>query len=510
MKKQSLLKGTIILGLAGVIAKFLGLFFRWPLIMLIGDEGIGYYQMSYPLYMFFLGIAAGGPVAISKMVSERNAVNDRQGAYDVLKTSILFMFLLGGGGTAILFLFSKPIVSFLKWNPKAYYSILAISIAPVIISVMSCFRGFFQGMQNMTPTAISQVIEQIGRVIVGVGLAYLLLPKGIEYSAGGAALGAAAGGLFAGVYLIKKYYGEKKQERIKSKARSIIMGRLIQTAIPISLGATVGTIMSLIDSALVPQMLLKSGLDVNKATILYGQLSGKAGIFINVPLTLSIALGASLVPIIAEAFILNNRNELNEKIELSFKLSSVIALPCMAGLFFMSYPIMNMLFPGRSDGYEILKYLSLSIPFIIYAQTTTSILQGTAYYYRPVLNLFIGCIVKVILTLALVPIPVINIYGAVIASIAAYVVSALLNMVAMKKRLDVKINLYDWLIKPAFASIIMIFGVLFVFTELKKINFGISIACITSIFIGMIIYIILIIIFRVFSYNYIKNRFSRR
>ena len=212
MKKQSLMKGTIILGISGVFAKFLGLFFRWPLIMLIGDEGVGYYQMSYPLYMFFVAMASGIPVAISKLVSERKAIGDKEGIIQVFRKSMLLMILLGGGFTGIILALSKQLIGFFKWDEKAYYSLIGIAIAPVFISIMSAFRGFFQGLQNMNPTAVSQIIEQIGRVIFGIGLAFILLPKGIEYAAGGASFGAAAGGILGGIYKICIY---KKRNKCK-------------------------------------------------------------------------------------------------------------------------------------------------------------------------------------------------------------------------------------------------------------------------------------------------------
>ena len=195
MKKQSLIKGSIVLGLAGILAKVLGFFFRWPLIMLIGDEGIGYYQLSYPLYMFFVAMASGVPVAVSKMISEKNAMGDIKGSYEVVKESAYLMITLGIGTSLILFFFAKPIINFLKWDMKSYYGLIGISFAPMMVSFVSIFRGFFQGLQNMTPSGTSQILEQIGRVIIGVGLAYILLPKGIEYSAGGAAFGAAGGAL---------------------------------------------------------------------------------------------------------------------------------------------------------------------------------------------------------------------------------------------------------------------------------------------------------------------------
>lgn len=216
MNKQSLVKGSIILGVAGILTRFLGLFFRWPLIMLIGDEGIGYYQMSYPLYMFFIAMASGVPVAISKMISEKNATNDMYGSFEVMKESAILMTIIGTGTTLALFFFAKPIIGFLKWDQKAYYSLIGISFAPIVISFVTIFRGFFQGLQNMTPSAISQIIEQIGRVIFGVGLAIFLLPRGIEYSAGGAAFGATAGAVIGGSYLYYNYKKIKKRYGIKN------------------------------------------------------------------------------------------------------------------------------------------------------------------------------------------------------------------------------------------------------------------------------------------------------
>lgn len=436
MKKQSLIKGSLILGIAGILTRFLGLFFRWPLVMLIGDEGIGYYQLSYPLYMFFVAMASGVPIAMSKLISERNAVGDVKGGFEIVKESSMLMLILGTGTSCILFLFARPIMSILEWRPEAYYSLIGISFAPVIISIMTVFRGYFQGLQNMTPSAISQILEQIGRVVVGVGLAIVLRPRGIEYSAGGAAFGAAAGGLIGSVYLGFKYMRVKRSYGIKKiKSNPEVLNRILKMAIPISLGATVGSIMSLIDSILVPQRLNSAGFSGQQATILYGQLTGKASVIVNIPLTLSMALCTSLIPIIAECYFLRKQGEVRNKINLSLKLSSVIAVPCFFGFFFMAEPIMKFIFPGRFDGVDILKYLSISIPFIIVTQTTTSILQGVGSYILPVINLFIGCIVKVILTVVLVAIPELNIYGAVIASIGAYIVSTLLNLITMKVKL---------------------------------------------------------------------------
>ena len=144
--------------------------------------------------------------------------------------------------------------------------------------------------------------------------------------------------------------------------------------------------MSLIDSILVPQKLLQAGLTSESATILYAQLTGKANVITNIPLTLSMAVGTSLIPIIAENYIMNKRKDLESKVQLSIKLSMLIAMPCTLGLFFLAGPIMKLIFPGKWDGILILKYLSLSVPFIIITQTTTSIMQGIGHYIRPIIT----------------------------------------------------------------------------------------------------------------------------
>jgi stage V sporulation protein B len=511
MKKHSLIKGTVILGAAGVFAKFLGLFFRWPVIMLIGDEGMGYYQMTYPLYMLFVGMAAGVPVAISKMISERSAARDHEGIFQVVRTGLLAMLTLGGGCTIIFVLFGKHIVNGLGWDPRAYYSMIGIGLAPFFIGIMSVFRGFFQGMQNMTPTAVSQVIEQIGRVIVGVVLVCVLMPKGIEVAAGGAAFGAAAGAVFGLSYLISKYIKVKKDFVIIRRGQNeTVFGELLQAAIPISIGAIVGSIMSFIDSVLVPQKLLQAGFNGQQATILYGQLTGKAFVLINVPLTLSIALCASLVPIIAEAYFLGKRMEVVNKVEMAVKVSTVIALPSLFGLFFMSSQILNMLFPGHSEGQLILKYASLALPFIILTQTSTAILQGAGYYYRPIYNLMAGCAAKVLLTYFLVPIPYINIYGAVIGSLGAYIITTVLNMRTLTKNLDVKISYYQTTVKPAYAAVIMIFGVVFIYHYVYNYTGNNGVSCLISVLVGMIIYSLMILLLGVFRYSYIKKRILKR
>lgn len=510
MKKQSLIKGTLILGLAGIFAKFLGIFFRWPLQMLIGDEGVGYYQLSYPLYMFFIAVASGIPIAVSKMVSERNAQGDSNGSFQVLRKALLLMVIIGGGFSLTMITCSKQLVSFFKWDQKSIYSLMAISAAPIFISVMSVYRGFFQGLQDMTPTAISQVLEQAGRIVVGISLVYILLPKGIEYSAAGAAFGACAGGIIALIYLFILYNNYKNKMYIKSVKRKDTMDILIKTAVPISIGASVGSIMNLIDSALVPMKLYQAGFTHKEATILFAQLSGKAAVLINVPLTLSMALCYSIVPVIAESFVLNRKNSVQVLVSSSIKLSSCIAFPTFLGLYIFPQQVLSFIFRGQNSGAEILKYLSFSIPFLILTQSTTAVLQAIGRFREPVFNLLIGCIVKTVLVMYLVKIPEINIHGAVIGTIFAYIITMILNFITLYKNLKIKLDLNQVIIKPLLASSVMILSVEFIYLNVYNYTKSNDISLGLTVMAGIIIYTFLIIILRVFSYQDIKGRIKRR
>jgi len=209
MSKKSFVKGAGILAVSGLIVKFIGAVFRIPLTNIIGTEGIGLYQLAYPIYAFLLVASTSGlPVAISKMVSEEIALGNHYGAYRIFRISLRLLTLLGIV-TSIILLAGSGLISKLQGNPKSIYGLMAISPALFFVSVMSAYRGYFQGMHMMTPTALSQIIEQLGKLIIGLTLAALWIPKGPEYAAAGAILGVtlsevAALTFMLGVYHIKK------------------------------------------------------------------------------------------------------------------------------------------------------------------------------------------------------------------------------------------------------------------------------------------------------------------
>ena len=303
--KDSFLKGALILGMAGIIVKIMGAFFRIPLGNLIGAKGMGYYQAVYPVYTLFLTLAtAGFPTALAKLVSEKNAIGDYKGVHKIFKVSYTVLFITGLIAFCIFFFGAQYIVTAMK-NPDAYYAMLAIAPALLFVPMMSSYRGYFQGKKEMTKIAVSQISEQFFRVILGLGLAYLLMNKyGSELGAAGAIAGATVGSVASTIYLVAIYIGERKQRKTEKKAsqpfkdESVgrILKKLLVVAIPITIGASVMPLVGMIDSMIVIRRLTEAGFTPDEALSMFGQLTGMAMAIINLPSVVTIAMSMSLVP----------------------------------------------------------------------------------------------------------------------------------------------------------------------------------------------------------------------
>lgn len=490
-----MIKGAVILAIAGLTAKFLGIFFKIPLQRLIHDEGMGIFGLPYPIYTIMLSISIIGlPAAVSKMISEKMAIGDYEGVKKVFRISFLIIIGLGILSSCLLFFGAKWIIKLLAWPQETYYSIMGLALAPFFVSIMSAFRGYFQGMQIMTPTAISQIIEQIGRVFIGVGLAYMYIERGIGYAAGAASFGATAGAFF-GALLLFFYYLKKRKNFIVLRSHAYnkdnntlrIIRRLIWLAIPITFGAILSSVMGLMDAIIVPGRLLKAGYTLEGATVLYGRLTGKAVTLMNVPLTFSTAVAVSLVPAISEAKSKKNLKELKEKAQSGIKMTILITLPATIGLSLLATPIIHLLWGKNEAGGDILTILAFNILFIALAQILTSILQGMNRVFVPVRNLFIGVIIKMIISYVLLGTHL-NIIGAVIGSIWGYLTVVVLNYIEIKKLLFFKLSIKEMVIKPVVATISMGIIVISMFNCIFFYSQHESLATILAILIGVIFY----------------------
>jgi len=513
VKERSFVEGAALLAFAGLLAKVLGAIFRIPLTYIIGAEGMGLYQMAYPIYSFLLIISSAGlPVAISKMVSERMAYGDYWGAHRVFRVSLMLLACLGMITSAMLLAFSGTISKALG-TPKAVYSILAIAPGLFFVSMLSAFRGYFQGMQMMGPTALSQIVEQSGKLFLGLLLAWLFVGRGIEFGAAGAVLGVTLGEIAALALLLGIYRREKgslgKRAMKKDVKRNLgarygqpnreIMKRLASIAVPVTIGASLMPLVGLIDSVMVVNRLMSIGgagsaasYTVEEATSLYGLLTAYANPLINFPAILTVALAMSIVPSISESCALGRQKEVAHKAAVAIRLTLLVGLPAGVGMSVLAHPIIRLLYRALDDGQaalagNLLSVLSFGVVFLSLIQSLTEILQGVNQAAGPVKNLAIGALFKVLTTYTLMGIPRINVLGAAVGTVVCYVIASLLDFSAVIRYTNAYISFSNFVVKPIVAVGIMAAAVSMCYKALESIA-GLTIATMLSIIAGILIY----------------------
>lgn len=500
MSKENFIKGAAILGIAGLIVKVLGAIYRIPLTNLIGTEGIGYYQPAYNIYNLLLVVSLSGfPTAIAKMVSEKRALQNYEGAYQVYKVSRWGLFIIGLVSSLGVLAFARILVSFIGY-PGAYYSMIALVPALFAVPLLSAYRGFFQGTQNMTPIALSQLIEQVFRVSVGLYLAYAFVGKGLEEAAGGATFGASVGGVAALILIYLMFFLSKKsiKEEIKlsshNKTEPVwdIVKNLLYIAIPITIGASIAPLMGIMDSYIVSSRLSAIGYTELQYTDMFGELSGTAQTLINFPQVFSTAVAMSLVPAITDAFTKKQVQRLNVTANAGVKMSMIIGLPCGIGLFMLAEPVIALLYASlgpekHASSGALLEILAIGVIFLTLVQSFTAILQSVNKQFHPVKNLAVGLVVKVILSYILIGMPSINIKGAAISTTIAYLVVALLNWRDINKT-KIKINLINVTARPLLSSAAMALATGVSFRVLKSILGSQSLATLGAIAIAVVVY----------------------
>ena len=513
-KKKNYLRGATILAFGGIMAKFLGMFLKIPLNRTIGELGMGLYANAYPVYTFLLAISTIGlPVAISKMVSERLKLGQYDAAYKVFRVAITTLAVIGTICTAIMLFGANFFIRLFNWHPDTFYSIMGLAFAPLCVCILSSFKGFFQGMQNMTPPSVSQIVESFTRVIVGLGLAiYLFRKLGVAYGAAGATFGATAGAFVASLFMFICFLRvrpgikgniEKQQESHEEDVK-VILKILASIAIPITLASLVTSSMNLINSFTVSHFLQAIGYSVDEATVLWGQLSQKAQVIISIPVVLASALAASLVPTISESHVVGDREQIVNKTYVAMKVLFLITLPCIVGLVVLPGEILTLLF-GNANGENMLRFLSLGLLFTMISTSMQGILQGIGKVNIPVRNLGIGCIIKLILNVILIQIPFLNIYGAILGTLGADLVVSTLDFGAVRKYTGGK---YGGLIK-AFALTLgcsLVMGAVCFGVKMLLMNvLGNSITTVLAILVAVIVYFPLVYFTGALDINEVKS-----
>jgi len=497
-KKQSFMKGAFILMIANIIVKIIGAAFKIPLTYLLDEDGMALFTTSYTMYTWLFVIATAGlPVAISRMISESRTKGNFGEVKKILRVSMMLLGVIGIGGTLILF-FGAGAFSKMLGNPDAKLGIMAIAPAMLFVSGMSAFRGFFQGHQDMYPTAASEVCEAVGKLVIGYVGAYYLIKYSVTYAAAGAVFGVAIGGLLGFAVLVIVYGAKRKTlyaEASVGIARSdkTLLKELIRIAVPITIGASVFSLTSLIDMAMIMRNLQSTGFSYEEAKFLWGSYSGYAVPMFNLPPTLISAISISLVPTISGAFAVGDRKTAGETAGNSIFITILFALPCAIGMAVLAEPILAFVY-HNTNASSTLTILGVAVIFVSLVLITNSILQSVKKERIPVYNMLIGGVVKVIINNWLVKNPDININGAPIGTNACYIVILILNLYWIKKELKLKIPFVQYVLKPLVSVAVMAVVALAVshFTQ----NLGNTVSLILSIGSGALSYLVMILALR--------------
>lgn len=524
-KKGNFLKGALILSIAGAISKVLGAIYRIPLGRLMGGEGMGLYQMAYPIYTTILALAtAGVPVAISVLVSRKETLGYSGDSKKIFRISLIILFVFGIILTLVVVQSAQFIANQVLHQPRAYYPILAVAPAIFFSGLMSVFRGYFQGHQMMMPTAISQVIEQLFRVTAVIALAFILFPRGLEYAAAGATFGAVVGGIAGLIVLIIFYYrcrnrfanpGSNPKNTangvqdsgtlIYSGASSWKLGKeMIRLAIPVSFGAVVFPMVQVLDAIIVPGRLMAINYTASQATTLYGHLSGMAAVLINLPTIFTISIATSLVPAISEALAKDDRNLMNNRINYGLRAGMIISLPCAAGLYALAVQICDLLYRAPEAGIP-LEPLAFSAITLAAFQLSSAGLQGIGRPEIGMRNLIITGILKVIFNYSLTALPALNIQGAAIGTVMAFLIGSTLNIIALQKLSGIRYET-GRLIKLALLTLLMGIAVKLSYS-LIVVELGISshITTVLAIIVGVAVYGVGLLVLKEFDINMVKK-----
>ncbi|MDR2201214.1 MAG: polysaccharide biosynthesis protein [Clostridiales bacterium] len=469
-------KGAGILAVCALSAKMIGALYRIPLTNIVGAEGMGLYQMVFPLYTVLLTISSGGlPVAISKVVASKIARRDEGGARRVLFVSLVSLTAAGLAASLAVIIFRGQIAS-VQGNPAAGIPYLGIAPSLVLVAVISCFRGYYQGLQNMLPSALSQLIEQAVKLAAGLFFARIFLRFSLEWAVFGALLGVSASELVAMLALLCQFYFTDRRFRRRSRidavspvfeaaaeadfrayrpvgARSTLR-EIYGVAIPVTLGSLVMPVTGVIDSILVINLLAAGGFSRGAATSLFGLVTGPVNSLINMPVVVTLSLAAALLPKVSEA----EHAKTNPAPDIARCLKASLIVGVFSALFLGLYAdsILSALYSkGLSaaelrTGAALLSTGSVSVFYVGVLQIATSALQAAGQPHRPALNLLCGAVLKVVLTLLLLP--YIGVAGAMAATVLCYGLTCFLDVLSMKKFYSPRLKFKEFIAAPLAAS----------------------------------------------------------
>lgn len=472
-----LIQGAI-LASAGIITKVIGLIYRIPLINIMGDQGQAYYGIAFEIYAIALLLTSYSlPLAVSKLVSARVAKGERRNAFRVFKAALLFAITAGTLIGLIVFFGSDFIAGKIMAMEPSKYALRVLAPCLLVVAIMGVIRGYFQGLGTMLPTAISQILEQIVNAVVSVvGASYLFefgkkvaetkakeyLPA--AYGAAGGTLGTLTGAIAGLLFLIFVFLAYKKiikrqLRRDQSRYResySDIFTVLFYTITPVILSTAVYQSTKILDAGIFSNIMDVQGMPKEEYETLWGMYSGKFNTLVNVPLAISNAVGASVIPSLTAAVTSGNRKLVYNKIQLATRFTMIISIPSMVGCMVLARPVLDLLFSGNNKIPAMLLVSgSVTIVFYSLSTITNAMLQGVNRMTIPIRNAAISLGIHLVSLLIMLVAFKMNIFAVIGGTIVFSFSMCVLNQRALRREIGYRQERMKTFVIPLMASIIM-------------------------------------------------------
>ena len=533
IKKQTFLQGTAVLAMATVLVKLMGFLFKVPLNNIIGEDGFGYFNTAYDVYNVLLMISTTGlPVAMSRMISQAQTLGNHAQIKRIYRTSLYVFLTIGMVGSLGMLFFCRQLSVMVTTNENSWAAIAALAPCVLLICLVSASRGFFQGQSNMTPTSVSQIFEAVTRLVVGLGLAWLVMKLtgkayvrmqgivlapgetaqdygDITLAAGGAILGVTLGSLISVVYLHHKF---RQSNQILSlgggtaKSTRSTMKELLSIAVPITLGSAGLQIINLFDTMIYMRRLTGALQWTEKMADSAKGVYNFCQTVFALPCSFIPTITIAVIPAITASLTRKDLAEAKATSESSVRTMALIAMPCAAGLFVMAEPVIRLLCSTYTEdkiqlAATMLAILGLTVIFNSLVLLLNAIMQAHGDVVTPVVNMLIGGIIKIIVNYILVGQPNLNIVGAPIGTFICYISITALDLIAMKRHISARPAIFKNIIRPGLASAIMGAATFMVYRVLSNAISSWKLACLLSLAFAVVLYAVLVVFLRCLTYE---------
>ena len=463
-KKQNFLHGAALLAIATALVKVIGALYKIPLKMVIGDQGFGYFSTAYQIYSVLLMIStAGFPIAMSRIISQASSLGNYNQVRKIFKTARGIFLGIGTVSTLLMVLFCRQLAAFQE-QPDAWAAVLCLGPCALLMGFLSTYRGFFQGQGNMLPTSISQVLEAVVKLIVGLVAAFAIMrmTNNVGLAAAGAILGVTSSCLVSALFMRSKFapaYRELPTTQDEADSYGKVAKALLAIAIPITIGSAGLQLLTLLETKLyMGQLLTANGLSQDTADTMKGIYDMAQTIF-NMPCAFIIPITISVIPAVTEQLTLGNHTQVNQTEESAARITGLLSLPCTVGLALLASPVMALLgdYSGEKLALASSLMVLLGISIFPYAiiQYTNALLQSHGYAHVPVINMLICGVVRLVVVYLLVGNPAIGILCAPIGGVLCYCAIAAMNLIAIRKLVPQKPKLLANLLRSGLPALIM-------------------------------------------------------